>query len=319
MNSFRCSKWFKLLLASTLSLAAALWLAPVLGASCGAKIGKTFDSPQDAVRALITAVNSHDSNALAGLFGPRFDEIESPDPVQEQNELSDFAERLNQSTHLERQGDGQYILEIGNDHWPFAIPISQENGSWFFDTDAGDDELLNRRVGRNELDALKSVRAYVDAQRDYASKDRDNDQVLQYAQKILSTPGTKDGLYWSPDVDNEESPLGPFYAEAQSRGYFKNPQTTDAPQPFNGYYFKILTQQSKHAPGGEYSYIINGHMIGGFALVAWPAEYGNSGIMTFIVNQRGVVYQRDLGRDTGKLAADMKTYDPGPGWVASPD
>jgi hypothetical protein len=129
----------------------------------------------------------------------------------------------------------------------------------------------------------------------------------------------RDGLYWPTDSDGEISPLGPLFAEAQSKGYFKNPDAPDAPQPFEGYYFKILTRQGKHAPGGKYNYIVNGHMIGGFALVAWPAEYGNSGMMTFIVNQRGVVYQQDLGPKTGKIAADMKAYDPGPGWKPSPD
>jgi hypothetical protein len=226
---------------------------------------------------------------------------------------------MDESTHLERTGDGQRILEIGNDFWPFAIPIVQNGGAWYFDTKAGADELLSRRIGRNELDALDSVRAYVDAQREYASQDRNGDDVLQFAQRILSSPGAKDGLYWSPDIDGEISPLGPFFAEAQSKGYFKNPQAANAPQPFNGYLFKILTRQGKHAPGGKYDYIVNGRMISGFALVAWPAEYGNSGVMTFIVNQRGAVYQRDLGPKTSKLAAEMTTYDPGPGWVRSPD
>lgn len=299
--------------------AAALWLAPALWVNGANNIGKTFASPEQAVDALTSALNSRDSNALTAIFGPRFDEIESPDPVQEQNELDDFSQRLNEESRIEPEGGDRYTLEVGKDQYPFAIPIVQTNGAWFFDTDAGDDELLNRRVGRNELDALQSVRAYVDAQREYASKDRNNDQVLQYAQKLMSTPGQKDGLYWPPDVSSEESPLGPLFAEAQSKGYFKNPRTNDTPQPFDGYYFRILTQQGKHAPGGEYSYIINGNMIAGFALVAWPAQYGNSGVMTFIVNQRGVVYQRDLGPDTGKLAADMKTFDPGPGWVPSPD
>jgi hypothetical protein len=312
MNSFGCFKFFNPLTVLALSLTTAVW-------ANGANIGRTFASPEDAVRALTSALNNHDSNSLAVIFGPRFEEIESPDPVQQQNEQDTFAQRLNESRHLERDGTNRFILEIGKDHWPFAIPLVKTGGSWFFDTDAGDDELLSRRIGRNELDALKSVRAYVDAQREYASKDRDADQVLQYAQKILSTPGTRDGLYWPTDSDGEESPLGPLFAEAQTKGYFKNPQATDAPQPFNGYYFKILTQQGKHASGGKYSYITNGHMIGGFALVAWPAEYGNSGMMTFIVNQRGVVYQRDLGPATGKLAADMDTYDPGPGWTESPD
>ena len=299
--------------------AVALWLGPVLHVNA-ANIGKTFASPEDAVHALTVAVNNHDSAALAAIFGPGFDTIESPDPVQEQNELTAFGQRLNASHNIERTATNQCILEVGEDRWPFAIPIVQkEGGSWFFDTDAGDDELLNRRIGRNELDALKSVRVYVDAQREYASKDRKGDQVLEYAQKLVSSPGAKDGLYWPTGDDGEISPLGPFYAEAQSRGYFKKTAETEGPQPFHGYLFKILTRQGKNAPGGKYDYIINGHMIGGFALVAWPAEYGNSGIMTFIVNQQGRVYQQDLGAKTDKVAPDIKAYDPGPGWTVSRD
>jgi hypothetical protein len=301
-----------------LVLAAALWLAPALRLNA-ANIGKTFASPEAAVKALTTAVNNNDSTALAAIFGPRFGTLESPDPVQQQNDVATFAERLNESHYIERTDTNQCILEVGQDHWPFAIPIVQTNGAWFFDTETGDDELLNRRIGRNELDVLKSVRVYVDAQREYASKDRNNDQVLQYAKKFISSPGKKDGLYWPTGTDSEISPLGPFYAEAQGEGYFKKTGDPEALQPFHGYYFKILTRQDKHAPGGAYDYIINGNMIGGFALVAWPAQYGNSGIMTFIVNQQGRVYQKDLGPNTDKLASNMNIYDPGPGWTVSRD
>jgi hypothetical protein len=301
-----------------LILVAALWLSPGLHVSA-TNIGKTFASPEDAVRALTTAVNNNDSTALAAIFGPHFDTLESPDPVQEQNDVETFAQRLNESHYIEHTTNNMCILEVGQDRWPFAIPLAQTNGSWFFDTETGDDELLNRRIGRNELDALKSVRVYVDAQREYASKDRNNDHVLQYAKKFISSPGTKDGLYWPTGTDGEISPLGPFYAEAQGEGYFKKTGDAEALQPFHGYYFKILTRQDKHAPGGAYDYIINGNMIGGFALVAWPAEYGNSGIMTFIVNQQGLVYQKDLGPKTDSLAPDIKAYDPGPGWTVSRD
>jgi hypothetical protein len=297
---------------------AALWVQPALCVN-STNIGKTFASPEAAVQALTTAVSNNDSTALAAIFGPRFDTLESPDPVQEQNDIATFAERLNEARYIEHTTNNTYILEVGQDRWPFAIPIAQKGGSWFFDTEAGDDELLNRRIGRNELDALKSVRVYVDAQREYGSKDRNGDQVLQYAQKLISSPGKKDGLYWPTGTDGDISPLGPFYAEAQGEGYFKKTGDAEALQPFHGYYFKILTRQDQHAPGGAYDYVINGNMIGGFAMVAWPAEYGNSGIMTFIVNQQGRVYQKDLGPNTEKLAQDMKIYDPGPGWTVSRD
>ena len=193
-------------------------------------------------------------------------------------------------------------------------------GSGTFDTEAGKDELLSRRIGKNELSTLQSVRAYVEAQRDYASKDRDGDEVLEYAQKFRSTPGTKDGLYWPPDLDGEMSPLGPLVAEAQDQGYLtKAKEESAAPEPFHGYFFKILTRQGKHAPGGKYDYVINGNMIGGFALVAWPAEYGESGVMTFIVNQQGKVYQRDLGTNTAKIVKKLSAYDPDKDWQVSPD
>jgi hypothetical protein len=285
----------------------------------GAAIGETFASPEDAVRALSTAANNRDSNALVAIFGPAVADIRTPDPVQAQYEITEFAERLNASNHIEHTGSGRCILEIGEDRWPFPIPIVQKGGSWFFDTEAGKEELINRRIGRNELDALKSVRAYVDAQRQYASKDRDGSGVLKYAQKIISTPGTRDGLYWPPDPDDEESPLGPLFAEAQNQGYLKGSRNQNQPQPFHGYFFKVLTRQDRHAPGGAYNYIINGNMIGGFALVAWPADYGDSGIMTFIINQQGKVYEKDLGPNTASLVRKMKAYDPDPSWTVSPD
>jgi hypothetical protein len=160
----------------------------------------------------------------------------------------------------------------------------------------------------------------VDAQREYASKDRDNDQVLEYAQKMISSPDAKDGLYWSPDIDGEVSPLGPLYVEAQGKGYFRDARAAESgPQPFNGYYFKILTKQGKRAPGGAYNYVINGNMIGGFGLLAWPAEYGDSGVMTFMINQQGQVYQKDLGKDTEAVAKKIDTYDPDSSWTRSRD
>ena len=194
----------------------------------------------------------------------------------------------------------------------------KQAGQWFFDTEAGKEELLNRRIGRNERLVLQSVRAYVQAQCEYAMKDRDGDEVLEYAQKFLSSPGTKDGLYWPSDLDGEVSPLGPLVAEAQAQGYRRSSREVgEEPQPFHGYYFKILTCQGKAAPLGKYNYIINGKMIAGFALVAWPADYAQSGIMTFIVNQQGRVYQKDLGLKTAKIAAGMKEYNPDSTWTIS--
>lgn len=283
------------------------------------KIGRTFASPEEAVRALSGAANRRDTNALAAIFGPAFNQIISPDPVQWANELAAFAASLDTSTHITHAAENRYVLETGKDLWPFPIPIVRRGVSWFFDTEAGKQELINRRIGRNELQALKSLRAGAQAQREYAAADHDGNGVLKFAQKIVSTPGKKDGLYWPPELDGEISPLGPAFAEAQGQGYFKQPPKQNAPQPFHGYFFKILSRQGKHAPGGKYDYVINQNMIGGFAFVAWPAKYGDSGVMTFIINQQGKVYQKDLGPDSESVVSKMNAYDPDPSWTVSPD
>jgi hypothetical protein len=321
MKPFNCiSRSFHPSRLSLLTIAVLALTTP--SQASAAPAGKSFSSPEDAVRALGAAVNSRETNALVAIFGPSIREIKSPDPVQAQKELGDFTARFNTSNHINRVDDNRCILEIGQDQWPFAIPMVRTNGGWFFDTDAGKQEILNRRIGQNELQALKSLRGAAQAQREYASADRDGDEVLEYAQKIISTPGTKDGLYWSPDIDGEISPLGPAMADAQGEGYFKQSSKDNAPQgpqPFYGYFFKILTRQGKHAPGGAYDYIINGNMIGGFAFVAWPAKYGDSGVMTLMINQQGKVYQKDLGTDTESIVKNMKTYDPDSSWTVSPD
>ena len=281
---------------------------------------KTFATPDEAVSALDAAAKSQDQDALRAIFGPTFEGMENPDQIQATNECLAFAAALDQSSHLTRESDTKMVLEVGTNSWPFPIPLVKQAGRWHFDTSAGQDELLNRRIGKNELATLQVMRAYVDAQREYASRDRDGDDVLEYAQRLASTPGTKDGLYWPPDLDGEISPLGPFVAHAQAQGYFGDtPIDKQSPQPFDGYLFQILTRQGKHAPGGKYDYVINGNMIGGFALVAWPADYGHSGIMTFIVNQQGRVYQKDLGPKTAKIAKKMTEYDPDDSWRVSSD
>jgi len=282
--------------------------------------GRAFVTPQEAITALDQAVNTTNRAALAALLGPESQALTNPDPVQGAQELANFSAAFNTTNHLVRESDTRMVLEVGANAWPFPIPLVKMADGWHFDTKAGLEELLNRRIGRNELEVLRVVRAYVDAQRQYASKDRDGDEVLEYAQKLSSSPGTMDGLYWPEDLNGELSPLGPLVAEAQGEGYFKKPHAPEGePQPFHGYFFKILTRQGKHAPGGKYDYIINGNMIGGFALVAWPAGYGDTGIMTFIVNQQGKVYQKDLGESTAKIVQKMKTYDPDPSWRLSPD
>lgn len=207
-------------------------------------------------------------------------------------------------------------LTVGRSNWPFPVPIVRRDGTWFFDTQAGREEILNRRIGENELNTIEVCRACVLAQREYFARDWDNDDVFEYARRFRSTPGKKDGLYWPVAGDEEPSPLGPLVAQAHAEGYGKKEgEKSEKRSPYHGYYFKILTKQGMNAPGGKYDYVINGHMIGGFAIVAWPAEYGSSGIMTFIVNQRGKVYQKDLGPNTAEIGKEMTEYNPDGEWT----
>jgi hypothetical protein len=274
-----------------------------------------FATADDAVKAFTTAAANKDTNALEVIFGPSMRELISADPVQASNGLASFARRVSQKVAPVKKSDSTFLLELGLDAWPFPIPLVKQDGQWLFDTDAGKEEILNRRIGRNELDIIQVCHAYVEAQRDYAGEDHTGAGVLEYAQHLRSTPGQHDGLYWHAEPGEEISPLGPLLAQAHSEGYTHESKImTETQVPYHGYYFKILTRQGPHAPCGKYDYIINGHMIAGFALVAWPAEWGNSGVMTFIINQQGKVYEKSLGPKTVAKAGAMTTYDPGPDW-----
>jgi len=280
---------------------------------------QTFTSPDAAVNALLAAATQHDTNALHTIFGPEGQGLISPDVVQATEEYKMFVQHLTEKTQLSTNADSTLTLELGTNGWPFPIPLVKQGDRWFFNTAAGKTEILNRRVGRDELGAIDVCRAYVEAQREYASQDRLGDGVLAYAQFLRSTPGTHDGLFWPAKPAEELSPLGPLVAAARVEGYHRTARMlNDELAPYHGYYFKILTCQGKHAPGGKYSYIINGRMIAGFALVAWPAEWGNTGVMTFIVNQQGKLYQCNLGKNTAKLAAAMTRYDPDSRWTRVP-
>jgi hypothetical protein len=275
-----------------------------------------FSSAQAAADALKAAVEAHDTNTLHAIFGPEAHALVSADLVEAAAEREAFMRRLKEKTTLVPESDSREALQLGNDSWPFPIPLVKLDGQWFFDTAAGREEILNRRIGANELGAIHVCRAYVQAQREYAAADHTGSQILEYAQHLRSTPGAQDGLYWSTRNGAPVSPLGPLVAQARVEGYRHEQRIlTDERSPYHGYYFRILTRQSKNAPGGKYSYLINGHMIAGFALVAWPAQWGNTGVMTFIVNQQGKVYQKNLGPKTSKLAADMTTYDPDKTWT----
>jgi hypothetical protein len=286
---------------------------------------QTFSSPEDAMHALIQAVNSKDRTELGKIFGPEYKDLLSGDSVEDDKDLADFEAGLQQSARLQKQSDTAYTLLVSKNNWPFPVPIETErDNQWMFDTKDGLQQILDRRIGENELSAIATARAYVVAQWQYFTDDDwGHDGVCAYAQKFVSTPGQHDGLYWETAEGDAPSPLGSLVAEARSEGYGPQNRTASAPasaassgghHPFHGYYFKILTRQGPHAPGGKYNYIINGNMIAGFALVAYPDKWGNSGVMTFIVNQQGRVYEKNLGPDSDKVAAGTTEYDPDPTW-----
>jgi Protein of unknown function (DUF2950) len=290
--------WF----AGPVALAIAILTAP------GASAQQSFKSPEDAAGALAAAVKSADTKNMLRVLGSDAAEIvESGDSVADSDLRERFLSAYDAKHALSYDGDRKAILIVGPDDFPFPIPLSRNRSGWAFDTDAGRQEILYRRIGRNELDAIQTVLAYVDAQNDYADKDRGAGTGV-YAQRFVSSPGKTDGLYWPGD--EEKSPLGELVAEASNEGY----KVGGAPQPYHGYDFRILTKQGPNAPGGALNYVVNGKMIGGFALVAYPAEYGNSGVMTFVVNHAGTIYQKDLGDRTEAIAGRMKSFDPDQTW-----
>ena len=285
-----------------------------------AEMQARFASPDQALAALREAVQAGDTNALLKIFGPAESEIVNPDAIQDANQLRRFAQHLGEFTELATQANQTVIIHLGSKHWPFPIPLVTTNGQWVFDTLAGKEEILNRRIGHDELSAIEVCHAYVQAQREYAVKDYDGNGVMEYARHFNSTPGMKDGLYWQTASSEEPSPFGPLVARAHDEGYDKlderkRGESEGKCTPFHGYIFRILKRQGKNAPGGKYDYIINGHMVAGFGLMAYPVEWGNSGVMTFIVNQRGKVYQKNLGPKTATLARDIRSYDPDSSWM----
>ncbi len=297
-------------------LAAAIVVTSLIFAGSAAAAGtkqKTFDSPEEAAKAFYDAMKSNDDKKLLAIFGPLAKEvIWTGDPVGNKQRREAFVRAFDLKNRIDRQGD-KMVLVVGEKDWPFPIPIEKAGKQWFFDTKAGKDEILNRRIGENELSTIQTMLAIVDAQREYAMKDIHGDGIPEYAQKFFSDPGKKNGLYWETKEGEEPSPLGPAAAQAKREGY-TGKKSGDKPSPFHGYYYRMLKAQGKNAAGGGYDYVVKGRMIGGFAAVAYPAKYGSSGVMTFIVNHDGTVYQKDLGRNTAKTAEAMKVYDPGPGW-----
>jgi hypothetical protein len=274
---------------------------------------RAFASPDDASNALVTAVKAGDRDGLIAIFGPDSKEIIfSGDPVQDKNIGNAFAAGYDVMHRWRRMPDGGQILLVGADNFPFPIPLKKnDGGQWLFDTAAGKDEILNRRIGRNELAIIEVCEAVADAQAEYFSGVHDGETTKQYALKFISDPGKQNGLYWKSPEGQPESPLGPLAAFATSEGYTAKPE---GHTPFHGYYFRTLKGQGKNAPGGAKDYVVDGKMVGGFAFVAYPAEYGNSGVMTFMINQDGVVLQKDLGKTTTETATAMAEFDPDSSW-----
>ena len=290
-----------------------LLCASLLGLSVPALAQEQFGSAEDAAAALVSAAKTGDPKAILAVLGrDGQDIVSSGDPVADANTREKFVLAYDAKHALELEGNGTQTLIIGEDNWPFPIPLVNNAGKWQFDTKQGLDEILSRRIGRNELAAIQVARAYVQAQNEYAALNPAGLGRGVYAQRIVSRPGKKDGLYWPTAEGEQQSPLGDLAAQASADGY-KPGQT---PIPYHGYYYRILTRQGAEAPGGAYEYLVDGKLKGGFALIAVPAEYGNSGIMTFMVNQDGTVFQKDLGPNTTKLAAKIDAFVPDSGWIS---
>jgi Protein of unknown function (DUF2950) len=272
---------------------------------------KTFGSPDDAVNALVQAVKAHDRSAILAVLGNANASISSGDSVADRAMGDRFVAAYDAKHSIAQNGDTATLI-LGNDDYPFAFPLAKTGDRWRFDTEAGQNELLARRIGENELDAIKVLEAIVDAQMEYASKDRNGDGVLTYAQKFASSPGKHDGLYWPTKAGEPPSPLGALVVQASGEGYKKK---ESGPTPYHGYFYRLLKGQGKSAPGGAFDYVVHGREIAGFAVLAYPAKYASSGIMTFIVNQDGKIYQSDLGPETRARASAMRRFDPGEGWA----
>lgn len=278
----------------------------------------TFASADDAAAALADAVRAKDVNAIVAIVGPGSGAwLFTGDKVADANDWKRFLTAYDAAHKLQTQGDGSMVLSVGDDDWPFPAPIVKHGARWSFDPKSGHEELINRRIGRNELDAIQTMLAIVDAERDYAQMDANQSGSPDYARRFLSSPGKKDGLYWPDQPGGVPSPLGPLVAVAAAEGYGKQQRKAGERAPYHGYFYKILTAQGPDAPGGAYDYLVGDKLMGGFAVVAWPANYGVSGVMTFLVNHDGVVYEKDLGKQTPSIASSTTRFNPDATWRKS--
>jgi hypothetical protein len=297
---------------SRIALVAAYALFLLIGQGGDACAQQQFKTPDEAVAALVAATRSGNAREMMSVLGREGrDILFSGDEVADRNARNAFLVAYDLKHQIQKQGENTAQLVVGTSDWRLPIPLVQRDGAWQFDTARGREEILYRRIGRNELNALQVMLAYIDAQNEYADMNPSGGRVASYAQRILSTPGTRDGLYWPASANEPRSPLGAAMALATLQGYRPG---QDGPTPYHGYYYKILTAQGPTAPGGALNYVINGKMVGGFALVAWPAAYGNSGVMTFLVNHDGTIFQKDLGERTDRIASRMTAFGPDHTW-----
>jgi Protein of unknown function (DUF2950) len=310
-NSFKLMRVRISLVLSALLLACLLF--PPFASAEDAGAQQTFPSPDAAVKALVAANKADDMKALSSILGPDADQLlSSGDPVADKNARDEFVRRYDEMHRLEYDDQGRVILYIGAGNWPVPIPLVKKGDTWVFDTAAGKDELLYRRIGRNELFTIKVLENLADAQAEYASDSHDGEDAGLFAQKILSDTGKQNGLYWQTAEGQPESPIGPLVAAATAAGYKQD--TGGNPVPFHGYYYKVLTKQGRNAPGGAKNYVVDGKMTKGFAFLAYPADYRSSGVMTMMIDQDGVIVQKDMGSDTAKLASAIDQYNPDKTW-----
>lgn len=300
-------------LLSALALALLCVASPL---TLAADAPQSYPTPEAAVDALVAAAKSDDAKtALLDVLGPQAEQlVSSGDDVADAAARRRFVMQYNAAHNLVADGADRYTLEVGSDGWPMPIPIVKSAAGWSFDVDSGIDELVYRRIGRNELGAIETCRGIVQAELDYAAAGHDGQPAGIYAQKLVSDAGTHNGLYWPTQPDEPASPIGPFIAEAAAQGYVTGPGS-DGPKPYHGYIYRLLTAQGAAASGGAKSYLLDGRLSGGFAVIAYPVEYQSSGVQTFMANQDGVIYQKDLGPDTVEIAAKIDAFDPDPSWT----
>lgn len=297
------------------SALAIVFAGTLLSAPAQASDAQKFETPEAAVEALLEKLKAKDRDGIVAIFGNGSEDILfTGEDVVDRQTWTDFYRAASAARRVARDVDGEATLYIGEDQWPMPIPLVESDGGWSFDSEAGREEILIRRIGRNEIEVMGLAREYAKAQKEYRQTDHDNDGVLEFAQFFISGDGARDGLYWPSDGGADASPFGPLVALAAAEGYVVDGRPAE-PSPFNGYFYRILPGQGENAPGGAYDYVIGGNMVAGHAMLAFPADYGNTGVMSFLVSENGIVLEADLGEDTAELTAQIDTFDPDERWT----